>query len=164
MDDELLCLTFCTTTETNRAEEALFVAGCIMNRVRAGYRGKTVREVVLANMQFSAFNHDSAQRQALENSDPYIAVAAYLAKHGESAQRLFDEFLEVCSGVYFQPDLNNPWINGQVEDARADAVWHYFSEISMRPRGSKPGWFDASKEVLVPQISSERFRWFAGVH
>jgi hypothetical protein len=168
MDDELLCLTFCTTTETNRVDEAPYIAGCIMNRVRAGYRGKSVREVVLAHRQFSAFDDEyggviSGPRKALENSDPYIAVAAYLAQKGESAQKLFDEFLEICSGVIWRPDAENPWVNGQIDDERAGDVRHYFSPVSMRPPGRTPPWYDAAHEVLVPDVATERFRFFARI-
>lgn len=163
MDDELLCLTFCATTETNRVAEAPFIAGVIVNRARVGYRGKSIREVVLAHEQFSAFNATGPDtpRAALENSDPYIAVAAYLARRGEAAKKLFDDFLDVASGVLWRPDLENPWVSGQVDDERAQDVRHYYSPVSMR--GRTPPWFDASREVLVPEIAPERFRWFAGI-
>jgi hypothetical protein len=166
MDPELLALAFCVITETNLESEMPFIAGCILNRVRNKYRGSTVREVVLADWQYSAFgsdSHPSPQRLALKAADPDVAVAVYLANRGESSQRLFEESVVVCGDVLSNEDLNNPWINGQVEHVGAPRVHHYYSPISMKPPGSAPNWWRDDREVLVPEISSRRFRFAWGI-
>lgn len=162
MDDELLCLAFCVTTETNRESEMAYVAGSILNRVRNKYRGETVREVVLKDWQFSAFKsakRPSEEREALESSDPETAVAAFNARHGRA--KLFEDAVAVCGDVLAQEELNNPWLNGQVEHPRAAFVHHYFSPVSMH--GAVPSWYEPKKEVKVSEVDSHRFRWFHDV-
>ncbi len=171
MDDELLCLAFCVITETNRESEMAYVAGCILNRVRNRYwfkhwatqaEGHEIRGCVLSDWQFSAFKskkQPSAEREALENSDPEVAVAAFNAKHGRV--QLFETAVRVCGEVLAQEELQNPWLNGQVDHPRAAFVHHYFSPVSFGP--SVPAWFEAKKEVLVPDVETHRFRWFHDV-
>ena len=165
MDDELLCLTFAVCTETNRLDEVPYVAGVVLNRVRTGYRGDTVREVVLSPYQFSAFNHEHGkpreERKALEAEDAEAAVRAFLKRHRR--EQLFDDATEICRELLDEEDAENPWLNGMVDHPHSPDVRHYFSPISMRPSTAVPKWFDASREVEVGEIPKSRFRWFHSI-
>src|SRR5690554_7236907 len=61
-EDEMLWLARCIYSESDRPHEQELVAWVVRNRVETGYRGRTYREVVLEDRQFSAFNDPTPRR------------------------------------------------------------------------------------------------------
>lgn len=161
-DLDVIAVALCLITETNREEEMPYVAGAITNRVTAHYRGQSAFEVVLAPFQFSRFNkvgHElPMERRALEHDDPAGQVLALVQHDRRYSEELYTRALGVAQGVL---DGANPWADGTVDHPRASRVMHYFSPVSMH--GAVPAWFDPGREVLVPAIDYQRFRWFADI-
>jgi len=159
-----IALALCALTESSHSADWPYIMGVILNRADDGYRGHSVRDVVLHPYQFSRFNGaHSQERAALEGSDPQQVESAVLAlvqsssRYSEASYNaalvLSGKMIEDCMGNL------NPWRNGAVDHARAPYVYHYYSPVSM-PDGAEPTWYDETKEVFVDAISSKRFRWF----
>ncbi len=109
------------------------VCDVIRNRMRDARFPSNAVEVVLAPGQFSAVcSHDGTGlwRRAM-------------------AGRWFPPHVAACLAA---------WRDVMV--SVADGATHYFSEVSMRPAGTVPGWSSSMTELVIPKISPRYFRWF----
>lgn len=83
------------------------------------------------------------------------------------------QFSAVCREPYWRDAMAGRWQPNHVRTAlqvwRASAIdrvslvpgaTHYYSPISMIPRGSSPTWAAGMDEVLVPGLSREYFRFY----
>lgn len=166
-----VALAFTIITETNEdilgtptnQEEMRFVGGAIMNRVRNEYRGERVLEVVLKSKQYSRFNGSPPERLALESAEPALAVMDVIAQYPKRySEELYRQALLIAAEMV-ENDGGNPWRNGVIEHAGAPRVHHYYSPISMKPPGSQPPWWRDDREIVVPGIDPNRFRWGWGI-
>ena len=82
------------------------------------------------------------------------------------------QFSAVCREAYWRRASAGLWIPAHVErafgfvqrdwsDTVAGAT-HYFSPISMEPKGSEPGWIKGMEEVFPPGVRLDYFRFFKG--
>lgn len=156
--NDVAILAFCIITETNRISEMRYIGGTIMNRVLDKYRGTTIKSVVLSRSQYSRFNGNVPERRAVSAPDPEKAIRELIAKDWRYSTNLYESARDVARRLIGGRD--NPWRDGTVRHPRAARAHHYYSPISMKPKGKKPAWFDAKREVDVAGIDKSRFRWF----
>lgn len=146
-------LALCLVTESNRPSEWPYIAQVIENRRKTGRWGDTHRSVVLAPMQFSAFNgRVKPGRRDSENPPDFDLIFGLMADH-ESPLLLMHAAAMV---------------NGEEADAFSlvisAATLHYYSPVSMKPAGSKPAWAASTKRLYTPAgVDSERFVFAEGV-
>lgn len=137
-------LALCLVTESNRPEEWPAIAQVIENRLKTGRWGKTLRDVVLAPMQFSAFNRYMPP-------DPRRGTPGMFRTMARSEDALL--LMHAARG-----DWSGPWAGITKE------TLHYYSPVSMKPPGSKPAWAAQAKRVYTPPgIDPERFVFAEGV-
>lgn len=151
--NDLDWLALCLVTESNRPNEWPYIAQVIENRRKTGRWGDTYRSVVLAPMQFSAFNgHLNPGHRDPENSPNFSLIFGLMADH-ESPLPLMHAAAMV---------------NGEEADAFSlvisTATLHYYSPVSMKPPGSKPAWAASAKRLYTPTgVDPERFVFAEGV-
>jgi hypothetical protein len=136
-------LALCLVTESNRPAEWPAIAQVIENRRRSGRWGKTYRDVILARMQFSAFN----SRTAGKITD-YSLVFELMADHERPLL-----LMHAAAMAHRGPLDDAGWDNRITL-----ATMHYYSPVSMRPAGSRPAWAKAAKRLYTPPgVDPERF-------
>lgn len=147
----------CLITESNQAQEWLYIFWAIRNRVGQRRFASNYRDVVLQPFQFSHFN-------------------AFLGFRGNE-EKLFDLIMEgeSVNGPKLKPLSSNLLSTAEraSEEFMIDGVWrrpfslsvcHYWSPISMVPRNSKPSWHKSAKRTFTPScIDPERFIFAEGV-
>jgi hypothetical protein len=139
-------LALCLCTESNRPEEWPAIAQVIENRLRSGRWGSTLRDVVLAPGQFSAFN---VYRRAEHLTD---ARAGEIFGHRAKSQA---PLLLMRSA---RGDWSGPWAGISKE------TLHYYSPVSMKPPGSKPAWAAQAERLYTPPgLDPERLIFAEGV-
>ncbi len=145
LDEETLWLARCIFSETKRAEEQELVGWVVRNRVESGYRGKySYREVVLDEMQFSAFNPGERTREF------YSALTAQSRFEG------WQRALRIAHEVRKASPLQRPF---------SAQVRHFYSLQSMV--GQKDPVWAKGMEPVAPKreftLEDERFRFIAEV-
>lgn len=139
-------LALCICTESNRPEEWPYIAQVIENRRRTGRWGSTLRSVILAPMQFSAFNWSTKAPQ-----DPHLGTAAMFGAMARRQNPLL--LMHAARG-----DWSGPWAGISKE------TLHYYSPVSMKPVGSKPAWAAQAKRLYTPTgVDPNRFIFAEGV-
>ena len=149
-------LAVCLVTESNQPDEWPFIAWCVRNRVDSKRYPGTVRDVVLQRWQFSHFN----AFRSFKGDDEELLEAVLAGKGTDEnvkplsrslyalAQKAAREFLE-------EPVWRRPF---------GPAVCHYWSPVSMRPRGAKPKWAPQAKRLFTPSgVDPDRFVYAEGV-
>jgi hypothetical protein len=150
-------LALALVTESNRPEEWPFIAQVIENRVRSGRWGKSYRDVVLARLQFSAFNVFTDPP-----GDPHLGTRLMF---GVMARRE-DALLLMHAAAFVEAGEPRAGLSGiQLWAGEiSDATLHYFSPVSMKPPGSKPAWAATAKRLYTPGgVDPERFIFAEGV-
>ncbi len=134
-----------------RREEMIRVGGVIRNRAQTGYRGKnTILATVLAPSQFSHFNNsNNPERLALESGS--VQTVRNLMNGRPRWNEVLDIARDLISGA-----IADPW-------GGMTTVRHYYSPRSMIPRSRVPPWVVPGKEVDVPSIPDDRFRWYRDI-
>lgn len=154
-------LALCLVTESNRPDEWSAIAQVIENRRRTGHWGSTYKSVVLAPMQFSAFNVLTGSRGDVRPETLGSRVFERLAKE-ESPLLLMHSAIWVYRAVR----LIAPGTIETIYPPITPATLHYYSPVGMRPVGSAPFWaaIDAkgkplhAKRLYTPDgIDPERF-------
>lgn len=141
--DEVLWLARCLYTESDRADEQRFVAWVVRNRVETGYRGRTYREVVLENKQFSAFNAPSPRREAVLSYGPSTKLASWR------------QALGIALDVYTADPARRPF---------STTVRHFYSPVGM-PGGAAPHWAVGALPLdnTALGVDPYRFLFFDGI-
>lgn len=136
-------LALCLVTESNLPSEWPFIAQVIENRRATGRWGHSYREVILAPMQFSAFNESrhlsftvARFRRAATSQDTLLLMHA--ARYVGIA---FPGPVDATVTVY-------RWVGS---DGITPTTLHYYSPMSMKPAGSKPAWADSAKRLYTPE-------------
>lgn len=145
-------LALCLVTESNRPEEWPAIAQVIENRRRAPRWGDTYKTVVLARMQFSAFNLFTKAPP-----DQYLGTAMmFRVVAGKEDALLLMHAAAFCADVEARQDLWDVAISAK--------TLHYYSPVSMKPPGSKPPWAASAKRLYTPAgVDPERFVFAEGV-
>jgi hypothetical protein len=149
-------LALCLCTESNRPEEWPAIAQVVENRRRTGRWGDTYKSVVLARMQFSAFNKYTAPGARYHEETIFNAVVVgvgYVVLLMRAAGYVAEN--EPGGGLSTMQD----WA-----DEVSRETLHYYSPVSMKPPGSKPPWAAQAKRLYTPPgLDPERFVFAEGV-
>jgi len=141
--EEILWLARVVYSETKEADEQVFVAWVVRNRVETDFRGKTYEEVAKSTGQFSGLNISDSQY--LHN------ISRDYSSSGES----WEKALDIAEGVYSSPDFLRPF---------PQTVRHFYSPRSLN---IAPEWSADSKPVIVIRDSTEdrniRFAFYDSV-
>lgn len=139
-------LALCLCTESNHPEEWPYIAQVIENRLKSGRWGKTLRDVILAPMQFSAFNPFTGKPP-----DPHLGSAAMFAAMARREDTLM--LMRASRGEWF-----GPWAG------ITPSTTHYYSPVSMVPTGRKPAWAASASRLYTPDgVDPQRFVFAEGV-
>lgn len=138
-------LAYCLLTEADRLEEWWHVGWVVRNRVESARHPSTYWQVILQPQQFSWFNGLTADR-----SDEVAAFAEV-----EASPRF--------SGFGPRTVAAAEYVAGELITARRERapfgsdVRHYWSPVSMRPQGSRPGWSQGARCFTPPGLDPWRF-------
>lgn len=145
-------LALCLVTESNRPEEWPAIAQVIENRRRIGRWGNTYRDVVLAPMQFSAFNAYTKPGNKFHLDETiFNGLCVRLGQH-----LVLMHAAAFCAA--------GPIVKGEWCHDISSATFHYWSPVSMKPPGSSPPWAAQAKRLYTPPgIDPERFVFAEGV-
>lgn len=141
-------LALALASESNAPHEWIPIAWVIRHRRDTGYRKKrSIVEVVLDKNQFSYFNEFTAN-VGMRGGIFERALEGY-------AGRLYEDALPCAAHVLAAA----PWQAPFGPDVR-----HYWSPVSMKPRGSKPHWHGTGSRFFTPSgIDPQRFIFEAGI-
>jgi len=139
-------LALCLCTESNRPEEWPYIAQVIENRRATGRWGATYRDVVLAPMQFSAFNAYTRHSDGFH--EPYGLFM------GVALTSKIPLLLAMRAAKFVSAPSSEPaWAKDVSEQ-----TLHYWSPVSMVPKGSRPAWAKSAKRLYTPDgLDLERF-------
>lgn len=148
-------LGLCLLTESNRPEEWPYVAWTIRNRVESGRFRHTYESVILQPMQFSAFNKYTKTDSKIGYSG-FSPVQIFRDKaRGYTYIEALFHAVDLAEYVISQPRSEAPF---------PITVCHYWSPVSMVPRGSAPNWAKSAKKLFTPVgIDPQRFVFAEGV-
>lgn len=141
-------------SESNEHHEWPYIGWVIRNRKTRRFRGaERFVDVILARKQFSYFDKWTAIDQPLlhaqiwEHSMEGYAGRIYLDNRHE---------ITLCASSV---------INAMAWQAPFGVdVLHYYSPVSMKPKGSKPAWEPTAKRLFTPSgVDPNRFVFAAGV-
>ncbi|HKV10722.1 MAG TPA: cell wall hydrolase [Thermoanaerobaculia bacterium] len=146
-------LALCLASESNEPREWPLIAWVIRNRVESARYPETYRGVVLQPKQFSYFN---ALTAGPENRSLELIWTEAMKGYAGDIYRRHSEELTACARAVIQaPNWRRPF---------GPDVMHYYSPISMKPRGSAPAWAPKAKRLFTPSgIDPQRFVFAAGV-
>lgn len=136
-EEEILWLARLVYSETKRPDEQVLVAWVVRNRVEAGYKGKTYKEVAQHDSQFSGLN-------AFDRNYRHNITRNY----GDSGEA-WENAVSVARAVYDAPEVLRPF---------PKTVKHFYSPISVRV---KPTWAKGSEPVQVVKDASNNAVRFA---
>lgn len=146
-------LALCLVTESNRPDEWPHIAQVIENRRATGRWGDTYRDVILAPKQFSAFNDYTKVRNPRLTSDEFGMQHCFY----EIAKEQSDVLLMRAAAFV---SLDDAVWSGEI----SRTTFHYWSPVSMVPKGRKPAWTEDAKRVYTPNgVDPERFVFAEGV-
>lgn len=146
--EETLWMARAIMSETDRPREMKLVAWVIRNRMEHGHYPSRARNVVLQPKQFSAFNPGMPRRAW------YLSLERKHLAPGAMArwkQDLWHVAIMTAEDVYSASPEENP----------LPGVLHFYSPVSMEPRGHTPHWAQGIDPVLTIE---DRFRFFANVN
>lgn len=148
-------LGLCLLTESNNPVEWPYIAWVIRNRVDSGRFRHTYESVILQPMQFSAFNKYTKQ-------DSNIGYAGFSPVQVFRDKARGYTYIE---SLFHAVDLAKEIISlPRAEAPFPITACHYWSPISMVPRGKKPAWASAAKRLFTPkEIDPNRFVFADGV-
>jgi hypothetical protein len=136
-------LALCLVTESNRPPEWPYIAQVIANRASSKRYPNSLRDVIRQPMQFSAFNET-------------IKLADLQAFRG-----VFERHVKPVGVVHYSHALDwaVDWVGALViSEAITLSTLHYWSPVSMRPRGSRPAWAKTAKRLYTPEgVDPDRF-------
>lgn len=154
MPTEAQWLGLCIRSETDQPHEFQAIGWAIRNRVLSARYPNLYQAVVLSRKQFSYFN----QFSALVNDPDALYAAAVKGYAGDN--RGWDEndladAQECAEELIVTPRWRAPF---------GHLVTHYWSPVSMSPKGSAPPWAKSAKRTFTPSgIDPARFVFAEGV-
>jgi hypothetical protein len=153
-DDEPRWLGLCLRSESDQPHEWTAIGWTIRNRVLSTRYPNLYQAVVLSRKQFSYFN----QFASLIDHPDALYAAALKGYAGDSSGWPENDLAEAerCArALILAPRWQAPF---GVE------VMHYYSPVSMVPKGSAPPWAPAAKRLFTPSgVDPARFVFAAGV-
>lgn len=152
-------LALCLASESNQPHEWQYIAWTIKLRVEGQNRyPNTYRDVVLQPSQFSYFNLWTDYRKptsgaALTDQEIWrLALKGYAGAIYTKHRNLLDNCAAIIS---ISPIWQAPF--------PLDTL-HYYSLVSMKPKGSKPAWLPSARLLITPSgVDPQRFVFAAGV-
>jgi hypothetical protein len=135
-------------SESDQPHEWLPIAWVIRNRVESRIYPDTYAGVVTQRQQFSYFNHF----QRVDGPEEIFA-AALEGYAGENAGWHDNDYLHACecaSAVRRMPRWMAPF---------SPRVFHFWSPVSMVPKGSDPAWAEDLRVFALPGIHAQRFKF-----
>lgn len=143
-------------SESNQIHEWQYIAWAIKLRVEGKNRyPDTYRDVVLQPSQFSYFNLWTGKggAQALTDQEIWkLALKGYAGAIYTKHRNLLDNCAAIISVA---PIWQAPF--------PLDTL-HYYSPVSMKPKGSKPAWLPSARLLITPSgVDPQRFVFAAGV-
>lgn len=156
-------LALCLVTESNEPSEWVYIAWCIRNRVLSDRYPTNVRDVVLQRRQFSHFNafEQSIKDMRMGKLSELSLYQRVMAGIGDTShvRRLSADLVDIakqCADEILREGIWRRPFSGK--------VMHYYSPISMIPKGSEPAWAsDATRRFTPGSIDPERFVFAEGV-
>lgn len=153
----------CLASESNQVHEWKHIAWVIRLRVESKRYPSNYRSVILQPKQFSYFNPWTSGKQSALRKDSANPVL--------TEEQVISEALKGYAG-----DIYSKWtdeLRSCVMGVTSARLWecpfpldtlHYYSPVSMRPRGSKPPWAASARLLITPSgVDSDRFIFAAGV-
>jgi hypothetical protein len=140
--DEILWLARVIFSETKNEDEMKLIGWVVRNRVKAGYRGTTYKEVALSKNQFSGLNQTDSQYVVNINM-------GYKSKNEK-----WIKALAAASEVYFADEQDRPF---------SKDVKHFYSPMSV---AETPNWaLEGELDYTIPGSDGEapRFAFYSGV-
>lgn len=154
----------CLVTESNLPHEWPAILQVILYRVASPRYPDTVEGVILQRKQFSRLNELTGvtARPTLI----YSIVAKADIGSGKISPLLLAHAQDFCAWLYTAPS-GGPWevtVTGLVCPDISPETLHYYSPVSMVPKGSAPAWAKTAKRLYTPPgIDPERFVFCEGV-
>lgn len=146
-------LGLCLLTESNIEKEWFYIAWVIRNRVESGRFRHTYEATILQPMQFSAFNKYTNGTPNYGKLTP-VQIFRDKARGYTHIEALFHA-VDLAKDILSLPRTEAPF---------PITVCHYWSPVSMVPRGKKPAWASAAKRLFTPkEIDPNRFIFADGV-
>lgn len=136
-------LAMCMASESNEPHEWLYIGWVVRNR---GNNLTPYDKIILAPQQFSYFNQFYSEKD--HNEIFKLAKAGY------------------AGGLYLSalPCARRVVSAGLWEAPFGQKVRHYFSPVSMRPKGSEPAWAKTAERQFTPSgVDPRRFVFCEGV-
>lgn len=154
MNTEARWLGLTIRSESDRPHEWWAIGWTVRNRVLSNRYPSTFEAVVLSRKQFSYFNAFAAL--AGDHEALYAAaVKGYAGDMTGWAENNLNQAEACALEILTAKRWHAPFGEG---------VCHYYSPVSMVPKGSKPPWIGGAKRVLTPSgIDPQRFVFAAGV-
>jgi hypothetical protein len=145
-------LGLCLVTESNQRKEWPLIAQVIYNRVDAKRFPDTVEEVILQPMQFSAFNgytKSPEQRLIWQSRRETYRHRALLQD-----QILLAYAIDTAARVEEEAHDQGQRISDEI----TSETYHYWSPVSMVPKGRRPAWAPSASRLYTPEgVDPERF-------
>lgn len=141
-------LALCARTESDLAAEWPCIMWVIRGRVASPRYPDTYEAVILQPSQFSAFNGygDRGSRRVIFDTE---------ARRFHASEIL--AAADLAAEIVKAPASERP---GEI----TTQTLHYYSPVSMVPKGSKPAWAKSAKRLYTPAgIDPERFVFAEGV-
>jgi hypothetical protein len=137
-------LALCLCTESNRRTEWPLIAAVIQNRVRSKRYPDDWVGVILQRSQFSAFN---AFRQ--KGASLFRAMMTTLR---------IDPLMMAYAIDHAALMLERDGDGHRISDLISPQTMHYFSPISMVPKGKAPAWAPSASRLYTPEgFDPQRF-------
>lgn len=150
-------LALCLASESNQPHEWQYIAWTIKLRVEGQNRyPNTYRDVVLQPSQFSYFN---------------LWTTGKVGARALTDQEIWTVAMKGYAGTIYTK--NRSLLDGCAAHVAALPLWqapfpldtlHYYSPVSMKPKGAKPAWAPSARLLITPSgVDPQRFVFAAGV-
>lgn len=144
-------LGLCLVTESNLRKEWPLIATVIQNRVRSKRYPDTFVEVILQRSQFSAFN-EVTKSGKLSGTSIFDLVARRVTKAPGGPLLLAHAIDHAAKMIEADADGH------RISDLVSLETLHYWSPVSMVPKGRKPAWAPTASRLYTPEgIDPQRF-------
>lgn len=154
LESEIKWLGLVIRSESDQPHEWWYIGWTVRNRVLSSRYPNLYESVILSRKQFSYFN----QFESLGADRDRIYQAALKGYAGDKSGWNENDLAqaEACAReVIAAPRWKAPF---------GIDVMHYYSPVSMVPKGSKPAWLPAAKRVFTPSgVDPQRFVFACGV-
>lgn len=153
IDSEIKWLGLVIRSESDQPHEWWAIGWSVRNRVLSDRYPDLYESVILSKKQFSYFNQFAhlPSRELIYQS----ALRGYAGDSSGWNENDLTDAEECANEIILSPRYKAPF---------GIDVMHYYSPVSMKPRGAKPAWLPSAKRLLTPSgIDPQRFVFAAGV-